>query len=142
MEEQKEALHYSSGKPDVSQLLPEILTEEAAIYSYGQRKYYRNNWALGKAWHEFSASLLRHFLEFQAGHDYDDCDGLEVDCAQIDRSEWPDRVRIREAINGEFGVSACKRHSGLHHLAHIRWNAGTLRFYQIHGLGEDDRLKV
>lgn len=136
------ALHYSSGKPDLSQLLPEILEEEAAIYSYGQRKYARNNWAKGKEWHEFTASLFRHFLAFQAGNDYDDCDGYEDDCSAIIRTEWSDRDRIRNAIAGEEGVTWCKRHSGLHHLAHLRWNAGTVRYYQIYGLGEDDRLKV
>lgn len=32
--------------------------------------------------------------------------------------------------------------SGLPHLAHAMWNLTTLRYFQLHGLGEDTRGKV
>lgn len=32
--------------------------------------------------------------------------------------------------------------SGKHHLLHVAWNAITLWFYQVHGLGKDDRLST
>lgn len=96
------ALHYSTGKPGVDQIPPELLLEWGEVFSYGERKYARDNWKNGTAWHEFYGSLLRHAFRFWMGEDID-----------------PE--------------------SGCPHLAHVIWNAGTLRYYTLHGLGVDDR---
>lgn len=132
------ARHYSSGKAGVDQLPVEVLVWEAAVFSYGERKYDRDNWKNGNPWHEFYGSLLRHVFDWQMGKDYDDCDG-RGDCTYVDRSDWSDELRRWMAINAPFGSGACRRHSGLHHLAHARWNTGALLYFQMHSLGTDDR---
>ena len=96
------ALHYSKGKPGVDQIPVEVLLEWGEVFTYGEDKYFRDNWKSGNEWHEFYGSLLRHAYAFWKGEDID-----------------PE--------------------SGLPHLAHLTWNAGALRYYQIHGLGTDDR---
>lgn len=96
------ALHFSEGKSGVDQIPPEVLLEWGQVFTYGETKYFRDNWKRGNHWFEFYGSALRHILAFWQGEDID-----------------PE--------------------SGLHHLAHAIWNLGTLRYYQLHGLGEDDR---
>ena len=96
------ALHYSEGKSGVDQIPVEVLLEWGDVFSYGEKKYYRNNWLKGNKFHEFYGSALRHIFAFWEGQEMD--------------SE-----------------------SGIHHLAHAIWNLAALRYYQLHGLGEDDR---
>lgn len=96
------ALHYSTGKAGVDQIPVEILMEWGQVFSYGEAKYFRDNWRNGNNWHEFYGSALRHIMKFWLGEDID-----------------PE--------------------SHLPHLAHAIWNLATLRYFQIHGLGTDDR---
>lgn len=96
------ALHYSEGKPGVDQIPVELLIEWGRVFSYGERKYFRDNWKRGNDWHEFIGSALRHLFAWERGQDLD-----------------PE--------------------SSLPHLAHLIWNIGALRYYQLHGLGHDDR---
>lgn len=96
------ALHYSEGKPGVDQIPPEVLLDWGRVFTYGERKYARDNWKRGNDWHEFYGSLLRHALKWWQGEDLD-----------------PE--------------------SGLPHLAHVLWNAGALHYFQLRGIGQDDR---
>jgi hypothetical protein len=96
------ASHYSENKSGVDQIPPELLLEWGDVFTYGAKKYGRDNWRKGTDWHEFYGSALRHLLRWWAGEDID-----------------PE--------------------SGLSHLAHALWNVGALRYYQIKGMGTDDR---
>lgn len=96
------ALHFSEGKSGVDQISAEVLLEWGDVFTYGEKKYARDNWLQGNDWHEFYGSVMRHLLAFWGGEDID-----------------PE--------------------SGLSHLSHAIWNLGALRYFQLHGLGEDDR---
>lgn len=96
------ALHFSGGKPGVDQIPAEILLEWGQVFSYGEQKYFRDNWRKGNNWHEFYGSAQRHMLKWMMGEERD-----------------PE--------------------SGLPHLIHAIWNLAALRYFQIHGLGTDDR---
>lgn len=118
MVEQK-AMHFSEGKPGVEQIPPEVLMEWGEVFSYGEKKYARNNWIKGTEWHQFSGSAMRHLLKWLAGEDYDTCDGSSGCTPEAEM---------------------CKVHSRLHHLAQAIWNVGTLRYFQMYGIGVDDRI--
>ena len=118
-ENPQRALHYSAGKPGVDQIPPELLLEWGKVFSYGEKKYFRDNWKRGNQWHEFYGSALRHILDFWLGQDYDDCDDSEG-CAGA-------------------GAEFCTTHSRQHHIAQAIWNLGALRYFQLRHLGEDDR---
>lgn len=96
------ALHYSAGKVGVDQIPAEILLEWGQVFSYGEAKYFRDNWRRGNNFHEFYGSALRHMMKWHLGEELD-----------------PE--------------------SGLPHLIHAIWNLATLRYFQIYGLGTDDR---
>lgn len=96
------AMHFSADKSGVDQVPPELLIEWGDVFSYGEKKYARDNWKRGTSWHEFYGSALRHIYKWWNGEDVD-----------------PE--------------------TGLPHLAHALWNVGALRYYQIHGIGTDDR---
>ena len=70
------ALHYSDGKSGVDQIPPEVLLELGRIYTFGERKYARDNWKAGTAWHEFYGSALRHLYNWWMGEDLDPESGL------------------------------------------------------------------
>lgn len=115
-----QALHYSEGKSGVDQIPVDVLLEWGDVFSYGEKKYARDNWKKGSGWHEFYGSALRHLLAFWAGEDYDDCDGGEGCTPEED---------------------FCPKHSRLSHLTQAIWNSGALRYFQLRGLGTDDRDK-
>ena len=119
MAEVQKALHYSAGKSGVDQLPPDVLLAVADVYTYGGKKYARNNWMGGTDWHEFYGSALRHMLKWWNGEETDAC---LPDCT----------------VDDEKGI--CLQHSNLPHLAHAIWNMGTLLFFQQHGMGTDDRM--
>ena len=96
------ALHFSEGKVGVDQLPVEVLQEWASVFTFGEKKYARDNWKKGTDYHQFYGSALRHIFKWWAGEDVD-----------------PE--------------------SGINHIAHALWNLAALRYYQIHGLGTDDR---
>lgn len=66
-----QALHFSEGKPGVDQIPPQILIELGEVFSYGEQKYFRDNWLRGNEWHEFYGSALRHLFKFWMGEDID-----------------------------------------------------------------------
>ena len=68
--------HFDQGKPDLSQLVPETLLEEARVFDFGAVKYGRDNWKDGTEWHRVFASLMRHALAFWGGEDLDPESGL------------------------------------------------------------------
>lgn len=99
-----------------------MLVEWGQVFTFGETKYGRDNWRGGTAWHEFYGSAFRHLLKFWAGEDNDDCDDSQG-CA---------------GAASDF----CPIHSRLPHLAHTLWNVGAIRYYQLHGLGVDDRPRT
>lgn len=70
------AAHFSSDKSGVDQIPPEVLLEWGDVFTYGEKKYARNNWLKGTDWHEFAGSALRHLLRWQMGEDIDPETGL------------------------------------------------------------------
>ena len=69
-------LHDSDGKPGVDQIPPAFLIELGRVYTFGARKYARDNWKLGTYWHEFYGSALRHLLAWWSGEDDDPESGI------------------------------------------------------------------
>ena len=96
------ALHDSEDKSGVDQIPVDVLLEWGQVYTFGAKKYGRDNWRKGTDWHEFYGSVLRHLFAFWGGEDID-----------------PE--------------------SGQSHIVQGIWNLGTLRYYQLHDLGKDDR---
>jgi hypothetical protein len=45
----EKALHFSTGKPGIDQIPVEILLEWGQVFSYGEQKYFRDNWRRGSA---------------------------------------------------------------------------------------------
>lgn len=78
------ALHYSEGKPGVDQIPPDFLLELGKVFSYGEKKYARNNWRKGNQWHEFIGSMLRHALRWSGGEDVDP----ESNCHHLAHVAW------------------------------------------------------
>ena len=115
----KKAAHFSADKPGVDQLPPDVLLAVADVFTYGAKKYARNNWMAGTEWHEMYGSALRHLLKWWNGEDRDAC--------------GPECV-----IDPTIGV--CRVHSNCLHLAQAIWNIGALLFWQMHELGLDDRM--
>jgi len=76
MPDDQKTLHFSEGKPGVDQIPPEILLEWGDVFSFGERKYARDNWKKGTDWHQFYGSALRHLLKWWNGEDIDPESGL------------------------------------------------------------------
>ncbi len=76
--------HYSAGKPGVDQIPPEMLLALGRVYTYGERKYARDNWKKGTDWHEFYGSALRHLLAFWSG----EWDDPESGCEHLAHAIW------------------------------------------------------
>jgi hypothetical protein len=70
------ALHYSEGKPDLSQIPPEWMFAMASVLDYGAKKYDRDNWRKGTNWSEMTASALRHLMHLIRGERFDRESGL------------------------------------------------------------------
>ncbi|KKT77679.1 MAG: hypothetical protein UW73_C0014G0002 [Microgenomates group bacterium GW2011_GWB1_44_8] len=54
----------------------EVLMEWGDVFTYGEKKYARDNWLKGTDWHEFYGSALRHLYRFWAGEDVDPETGI------------------------------------------------------------------
>lgn len=65
------ASHFSEGKSGVDQIPVEVLVEWGDIFTFGAKKYGRDNWKKGTDWHEFYGSALRHMFAFWGGEDID-----------------------------------------------------------------------
>jgi hypothetical protein len=70
------AMHFSADKPGVDQVPPELLIEWGDVFTYGEKKYARDNWKRGTNWHEFYGSALRHLYRWWNGEDVDPETGL------------------------------------------------------------------
>ena len=70
------AAHFSSSKSGVDQIPSEVLMEWGDVFTYGEKKYARDNWLKGTDWHEFYGSALRHLYRFWAGEDVDPETGI------------------------------------------------------------------
>lgn len=60
-------LHYSSNKSGVDQIPAFIQLMIGDVFTYGEKKYARDNWKKGTHWHEFIGSALRHIYRFSMG---------------------------------------------------------------------------
>lgn len=78
MSEQKQALRYNAGKPELSYVLDVMpaLKDMVAVMEFGANKYARNNWQLGFPKEKLLDSLLRHVTAFYSGEDIDPESGL------------------------------------------------------------------
>lgn len=64
-------------KPEQMSLVPvEALEELARVYEFGARKYDRDNWRKGYAWHLSYDAAQRHMMKFWSGEDRDPDSGL------------------------------------------------------------------
>lgn len=72
----EKATHYSQDKSGVDQIPTEVLMEWGEVFTYGEKKYARNNWKKGTDWHEFYGSALRHLYKWWNGEDIDPETGL------------------------------------------------------------------
>jgi hypothetical protein len=67
---------YNDGKPNFSLIPLSTLEDEAAVWTYGERKYAAWNWAKGMSWSIPLACALRHLSAWQRGEDIDKESGL------------------------------------------------------------------
>ena len=70
------AAHFSEDKSGVDQIPIDVLIEWGQVYTFGAKKYGRDNWKLGTDYHEFYGSALRHLFAFWGGEDIDPESGL------------------------------------------------------------------
>ena len=70
------ALRYSAGKAGVDQIPADVLIEWGDVFTYGEKKYFRDNWKRGGDWHEAYGSALRHLYAFWLGEELDPESGL------------------------------------------------------------------
>lgn len=67
---------HDSGKPDLSLVSSELMTELALVRQFGSAKYARDNWKLGFKYNRSIAAALRHIMAFKDGEDLDPESGL------------------------------------------------------------------
>lgn len=70
------AMHFSANKVGVDQIPAECLILLGEVFSYGEKKYARDNWKKGMPWHELYGSALRHLYAFWQGQHIDNESGL------------------------------------------------------------------
>lgn len=97
----------AKGKPPLSKLMWDALCEVARVHEYGDRHYGQGNWRKGQPYSEASNSMLRHWKAMF-------CDGEDYD---------------RNWVDEDGGVH---NGSGLHHSAHMAWNALFILHMQLH----------
>lgn len=71
MPENKDALKYDTGKPDLSFISYELVEEVAYVREFGAKKYSRNNWKNGFKVTRSCAAALRHIFLFLKGETND-----------------------------------------------------------------------
>ena len=111
------------------------LTELAAHFGRGARKYDDHQWRKGYEWSKSYAAKQRHDNLFWAGFDYDVCENDPEGCAHIDQHGQP--YEGAETDNG----STCYNHTGSHHLDASNWHGFVLREFTMTHPEHDDRYK-
>jgi hypothetical protein len=71
------ALRYNEGKPELSQIDLNYLTDCARVLSFGEQKYGRDNWKKGFPMSKLLDSLLRHVSALQRGEFIDEESGID-----------------------------------------------------------------
>jgi hypothetical protein len=66
-----EAMHFDSGKPDLTLIDPGFQREMAKVLGYGAKKYSVDNWRKGSSYRRYVASTLRHIQAFLEREDID-----------------------------------------------------------------------
>lgn len=72
----EEALKFDNGKPDLSQVTLELVTELAKVRMFGEKKYARDNWKKGFKVTRSLSAALRHIFRFLSGETLDPESGL------------------------------------------------------------------
>lgn len=67
---------HDEGKPDLSLISYEMLSEVAKVREFGTKKYSRDNWRKGFKVTRSCAAALRHVYQFLSGETYDKESGL------------------------------------------------------------------
>lgn len=65
------ATKHDNGKPDLSQVSYELVSEVAKVRMFGEKKYARDNWKQGFKVTRSCAAALRHIFQFLSGETYD-----------------------------------------------------------------------
>jgi hypothetical protein len=72
----KTALKFDQGKPDLSMISYELVSEVAKVRMFGSKKYDRDNWKNGFKVTRSLAAALRHIFLFLSGETNDSESGL------------------------------------------------------------------
>jgi hypothetical protein len=67
---------FDGGKNRPDLIPVEFLAGVGSVLQYGAEKYGENNWTAGTQWSRVAGALLRHYLLWAAGEDYDQESGL------------------------------------------------------------------
>lgn len=76
IQKKEELIKYDNEKVMADLLPPDVLIEIAKVYTFGAKKYEKNNWAKGGNYGRIIASLKRHLMLFEAGEDLDEESGM------------------------------------------------------------------
>lgn len=72
----KKAVKFDQGKPDLSMISYELVSEVAKVRMFGSQKYDRDNWKKGFKVTRSVAAALRHIFLFLSGETNDSESGL------------------------------------------------------------------
>lgn len=67
---------YDVGKPQISLVVPELLTGVAEVLTFGANKYGAYNWAGGLRYSRVFSALMRHLWAWWGGEELDKETGL------------------------------------------------------------------
>lgn len=106
--QKNEGKKFDTNKPDMSLIPMAAAFEEAAVWTYGKKKYDAWNWYKGIAYSKCLAALERHLYLLKAGQDFDYETGLHNGaaircCAAMlitytleERKDLDDRIPMNE----------------------------------------------
>jgi hypothetical protein len=67
---------YDSGKPDLTDIPLEAMWQMGAAFTYGQKKYQKNNFRNGMKVSRLLAAAVRHIYQHISGETYDSESGV------------------------------------------------------------------
>lgn len=76
MNQENKGIKHDNGKPDLSILSLNALTQITRAFEFGAKKYGRYNYLGGMEWTRIASALLRHTYAWIWGEDYDKESGL------------------------------------------------------------------